>query len=929
VLTTIQRGVYQFEGSINKISVDDKGASVLIVFGLPPLSHEDDPDRALLAATTIKSMLSELSITASSGVASGAVFAGVIGAANRKEYTVMGDTVNLAARFMMAAKGGVLCDETTRKGVRRGVRGLNLEALEPMKLKGKAAPVPVFRVSQSADESRAESHGTNAVPLIGRKAERAEILSMISSVASGSRQIALIEGEAGIGKSRLVEFAMEAAREADLEPLWGTGEAVDQRSPYRSWRPVVRSLLSLPAYPGTEGKQGERETVLHALGEHRDKAALLNDIINLDFPETAATKDLAGTARMGALRQLVLTLLQSREKPYCVVIEDLHWIDSSSVGMIEALRQSTVPVLLLLTTRPLLGSHHHPELVALRGDKALKTILLETLEPEEAIELVTRRLGLKKLSSGVQKMITDLAQGHPFFSEELAYAIRDAGVPLESEAPGALPNLSLPRTVEGVITSRVDKLPPAQQLTLKVASVIGRIFPLETVDAIHPAEGDRSDLTKQLTSLDSLQLTPLETPAPTLAYIFKHPVTHDVVYNLVLFGQRRELHQRAADWYEKQLESGQPGQESVIAYHLLKSWDPKQGTKEQFTRVLSALQRAGDRAIRASAYPEAIKQFEDALALVKERGGSDFEYKELEILLQLGTAFLAVRGYSSPEVEATYARAKVLAAKAGEARPEFTALRGLWAFHTARGEYHEARKLAERMLELANGMKDEALLLETHRSLGNTYFWLGDFDRSTREMELTIATYDEKRDRELGYEFGQDPGVACMGMVAWPLAMMNRFEEAHKRGKDALELAERLEHPYSKGYALLHKACTFQFQNKPEEALKFAEEVVGLSSALGFPNWLLGGLMIKGWCLSMLGKPADGAPLLEQMLGTWRGVGCGLAVPYFLTLLGECLLKLGKPAEAKAKLEEATKLAEQTGEIWYQKRTDELLKQAS
>lgn len=928
VVTTIQRGVYQFEGSINKISVDDKGASALAVFGLPPLAHEDDPERALLAAATIQTMLADLSMPASLGVATGAVFAGVIGAADRKEYTVMGDTVNLAARLMMAAKQGILCDEATRSGARRGLRGLALEPLEPIKLKGKQEPVAIFNVSVRREDSRAEDAAKSQVPLIGRKPEREKLLAMLNDVMAGQRRVVLIEGEAGIGKSRLVEFALDAARAAGLHTLWGCGEAVDQRSPYRAWRPVVRSLLGLPAYPGTANRDSEREKVLVNLGSLRERAALLNDIVDLGFLDTAATKDLAGAARMGALRQLVLSLLGRGDKPYCVAIEDLHWLDSGSLGLIEALRQSDVRVLLVMSTRPLVGAHHHAELLALRADPALATITLDTLEPEEAIELAMRRLGVSKLSAAVRQAISELAQGHPFFSEELAFAIRDAGVPLDSEDAGALQKLALPHNVQGVITARIDKLPPDQQLTLKVASVIGRVFPLETVDAIHPSEGDRSDLTSQLAHLDSLQLTPLETPAPSLAYIFKHPLTHEVAYNLVLFEQRRQLHLRAAEWYESHSESQQRGFESVIAHHLLQSWDPNKPDPKQLARVVEALLRAGTRALYASIYPEAIKQYEDALSLLRSHGGASFERKELEILLQLGQAFLAVRGYSSPEVDQTYARARELASRCGDAREEFTALRGLWAYHTARAEYREARALGERMLKLATDLNDPALLLETHRSLGNTFFWLGDFERSIGEMESTIRAYSEGRDKGLAYQFGQDPGVACLGMVAWPLAMQRRFDEARSRGTEALDLATRVEHPYSKGYALMHRACVNQFENRPEEALKLADETIALSSALGFPNWLLGGLMIKGWALSMLGKPEEGAALLDQTLGTWRAVGCALAVPYFLTLLAECLIKQGKMSEARAKLEEANRIAEQNGEMWYSWRTAELLEKS-
>ncbi|HMD80255.1 MAG TPA: hypothetical protein VKE92_03040, partial [Anaerolineales bacterium] len=244
-------------------------------------------------------------------------------------------------------------------------------------------------------------------------------------------------------------------------------------------------------------------------------------------------------------------------------------------------------------------------------------VILERLPAQETLTLVAHKLGVIDLPQSVSRLITEKAEGHPFFSEELAYALRDAGILLIENgksllAPGInnLESLDLPETVQGVITSRIDRLSPVQQLTLKVASVIGRIFEYTTLNAVYPVEAERTMLRSSLVTLEKLDITPLETPDPELSYIFKHSITRDVAYDLMLFSQRRRLHRSTAEWYERTYASDLEPYYSLLAHHFTLA--------EEAPKAIFYLEKAGDHALSGGAYVEAVNFFEEAVHISEQ-----------------------------------------------------------------------------------------------------------------------------------------------------------------------------------------------------------------------------------------------------------------------------------------------------------------------
>jgi tetratricopeptide (TPR) repeat protein len=325
-----------------------------------------------------------------------------------------------------------------------------------------------------------------------------------------------------------------------------------------------------------------------------------------------------GQVRADNTRDLLLHLLNSSvaRSPKVLILEDAHWLDPTSWVLLGLVCEQVKRLMLVLVARPpqILPDPLAPEYYQILQLPHFKKLKLDTMSSEDTIKLVGQRLGVDNLPSEVATLITERAQGNPFFSEELAYALRDANAIVINHgecqiAPGIsdLNTLSLPNTVQGVVTNRIDRLSPSEQLTLKTASVIGRIFAFSVLRNIYPVTTDRIRLGEYMGNLQRLDITPLETPDPNLAYIFKHVITQEVAYNLMLFSQRRQLHQAVAEWYEHSYVKDLTQFYSLLAYH----W----GKAEVAPKAVEYLEKAGEQSLRSGAYQEATKFFNDALAL--------------------------------------------------------------------------------------------------------------------------------------------------------------------------------------------------------------------------------------------------------------------------------------------------------------------------
>lgn len=608
IMQALQSSLYRFEGSINKISVDDKGATLVAALGMPPFAHEDDADRGVRAALEMQVKLKGLGWRCGIGITTGNVFCGIVGSVRRREYTVIGAIVNLAARLMQAAQGRILCDPTTYESTRRR---LAFSALPPLTLKGIEDPIAVYLPLGALKQTLSLSKS-----LVGCRRERQHLLELAQILQADQRGgTVVLEGEAGIGKSQVVINFLEWCQTHNLPFVVGAGDAIEKFTPYFAWRPIYAQLLQLDQQPDSSARC---QHLLDLLQDRDDQVALvplLNLVLGLDFPETSVTQQMKGQVRADNTRTLLLHLLRISldQVPQVIVLEDAHWLDSASWSLALAVHQQALPLLCVMATRPL-AEPWPMDYTQLLETEQTKYLRLRGLTCSETQQFLCQQLEVTQLPQQITNFVYTKAEGHPLFSEELAYSLRDMGLiqikqgRCQLATPDLnLPTLDLPTTLQGLITSRVDRLRPQQQLMLKVASVIGRSFGYNLLQAIYPLAADQDKLPEYLDSLQRLELIALEAPPPQLAYIFRHIMTQEVAYHLLMFSQRRELHREIAIWYEHTYANDLSPVYGLLAYH----WQQA----EEIENATRFLEQAGEQALQAGVNQEATVFFSQLIAL--------------------------------------------------------------------------------------------------------------------------------------------------------------------------------------------------------------------------------------------------------------------------------------------------------------------------
>lgn len=601
IMQAMQVTLYHYEGSVRQFIVDDKGTVFIAAFGVPPLTHEDDPVRGVQAALAMQSKLKDMGLDSSIGIASGLTFCGPVGNQLRREYAMVGQTVYLAARLMAAASANtVLCDEATYLSTRAH---LKFATLQPIRVKNRSRPVNIY-----APQGKVQLDSSRR-PLIGRLGERTLLEDHLERLENGQSSVVVIQGEAGIGKSHLVADLITKAAARRIGVLIGEANAIERTTLYHGWRDIYSQMFDMDNFTQTRSRSLAIMARLAADPELSRLAPLLNALLPLEIPENEFTEPMTGQSRAENTRSLLLRLLEIHNKntPHLIILEDAHWLDSASWALAQSVNEHIHPHLLVIVMRPL--RPHPSELDQLIAHPLARTITLKPLNDEETKALICQRLEVTSVPEAVTDLIRQKAQGNPFFSEQLVYTLRDSEYLYIEDGECHLgveeiPDVHVPDTVQGVITSRIDRLPPPQQLTLKVASAIGQEFLFRTLHDIYPIQSERMHLREYLEALQQRDLIEVEVPDPDLAYQFKHNITQEVAYNLMLFAQRRELHKTIARWYERNFIYDLSPFYSFLAHHWKMAEVP--------ANAVDYLERAAQHALRSGAYREVIDFLHEA-----------------------------------------------------------------------------------------------------------------------------------------------------------------------------------------------------------------------------------------------------------------------------------------------------------------------------
>jgi predicted ATPase len=761
--------------------------------------------------------------------------------------------------------------------------------------------------------SRLEAVGSAGLtPLVGREQEVGLLLARWAQVKDGVGQVVLLSGEAGIGKSRLVQVLKEhvaAEPQAWLTPC--------QCSPYyqnTALYPIIDLLeqvaLRFEREEPPPQKLRKLEGFLVQYGLPLAEvvplfAALLSLPLGTEYAPLTVSPEQQKQKTLHALLTILVRI--AAQQPVLFVMEDLHWVDPTTLELLSLLvdQGPTARILALCTFRP-----DFP--IPWTGRSHLTQVTLPRLPRRQAAEMTGRVAHGKVLPPEVVEQVVAKTDGVPLFVEELTKMVLESGLLQERaeryELTAPLPPLAIPATLHDSLMARLDRLAAVKSLA-QLGATLGREFSYELLQAVSP--WDEGTLQQGLHQLVEAEFLYQQGLPPQATYRFKHALIQEAAYQSLLRSTRQQYHQRIAQMLEVRFPERCETQPELLAHHFTEA-----GLAEQAVRYW---QRAGQLASDRSANLEAINHCTTGIELLRTLPETpEHTQQALTLYIALGAALGMAKGLAAPEVEHAYTQARTLCQQVGETPELVPVLLGLWRFYNLRTQLHTARELGETLLRLAQHADDPALAVVAHYTLGVTWFNLGALPAARQHLEAGIARYTPNQRRDPAFRMGQDPGVSCRVHAARTLWLLGYPEQALARLHEALALAHELAHPYSLAWTRCWAAFVAQFRRDVPAVYEHAEAAVALATEQDFPQWAAYGMSVRGWALAMQGQGEEGLAQVHRGIVAYRATGAALLVPYFCTILAEVSDHLGHPEDGLQALAEAHTLIEQQEERWWE-----------
>ncbi len=832
----VQSVLIKYESYMLQLTIGDKGCYLYSSFGSPQL-HDDDPARAVAAALELQSPPDELDYIGpvQIGISQGRMRSGAYGGQARRTYGSLGDEVNMSARLMGKAEPGqIMVSQRVADAV---VDLYELEDLGRIKVKGKEEPIPVASVLGRLTQARPRAVNLFPTPLVGRDEELAQMEQIIATAeASQSGQILRIEGVAGIGKSHLTaEFAQQSTM-LGWRVVLGTCHSINQSIPYHPWQQIFRALFALV---GDDTEQNIEYVRLNVEALNPDwlvRLPLLGDLLDLPIPDNATTAAFEPQLRQEALFTFAIDLLQSwtQVQPLLLLIEDVHWLDEASRGLIIALSRVVSQSTLVLTViqRPPLDTAH-PILPELDQQVNYHFMDLDELNPEGVTAVIANRIGGEPTPLLIDLIVVQ-ARGNPFFVEEMTDTLREAGhlaqeddgrwtlsdtlvealrrancltrdesgqLTLNPDIPLSAADLGLPDSIQQVVLSRLDRLLEDQRLTLKVASVIGRVFEFQLLADAHPLEDDDEQLLQQVEIIERREFARLEIPLPTLTHLFKHNITRDVAYETLLESQQRDLHRAVGEAVEEHF----PEAVEQLAYHFTRG--------RVRDKAMLYLGQAAQKAQREYANETALAFYEQALALEPRW---EWLKGQIEVLHLLGRR---------EEELAALERLQAIP----DAPPFEVAY--LWGqYYEAIADYPQAQAAIERALTAARSDRNTLGEIRSLGQLGLIARRQGDYAGARGRYEEALVNFDAQREYsvEEAHIFAQ-----VLNGVGIVHRQQGEFDAAKDYYTQSLSLSRGLKNQRNEAEALNSLGVNEMYKRNFLEAIIYHQEALGIRQNIG------------------------------------------------------------------------------------------------
>jgi class 3 adenylate cyclase/tetratricopeptide (TPR) repeat protein len=886
------------------------GDGVLAYFGYPK-AHEDDAESAVRAGLVLVEAVTRLDVgegvilRARIGIATGLVVVGeLVGEGSRKER-LAGATPNLAARLQaLAEPGTVIIDGATRLLLGEL---FDLRSAGPMSLKGFDQPVQIWRVlGESVIDSRFEALRTTTTPFLGRNDELHLLLRLWRQAEKGEGCVALICGEPGIGKSRLVQTALDRlGQRRGALCFFCLPHHVDS-----AFSPVITHLERAAGFRREDAPE-QRLKKLAAIvsdvtADSEDAvytlAALLSIPTGDDQAHLALSPQQSKQRTFDALSRWIEGL--ARRPPLLLVVEDAQWCDPTSKELFDRIIHQAcgLPMLVLITFRPDFAS---PWL----GLPHVTLTTLSNLSRETSADMVAHVAGRKSLPKDIAEQIVERTDGVPLFIEELTKAVIEGGMLRDAgdryEAVGPSPALAIPTTLNGSLLARLDRLAPVREVA-QIAAALGRTFSHDLISATATMPKDLLD--HALGQLVGAELVFQHGVPPRGEYTFKHALVQDAAYSTLLRSNRQQLHGRIATVLETKFSETAEAQPELLARHFLEAG--------MVAKAVGYLIKAGRQAIARGTMAEAVAQLSkglDRLSVMPDRAA----HREQELTLQmtLGQALLAVKGYGAPEPTQAFESARRICDEMGRPPQLGTVLIGQFTLRCARGELERAKRHAEEIRQLGDVQAGEVWRCFGLSASGIVSMLLGEFVEARAYFERFLSVWDPKL---RAYE--STPGhtfVTILSYLPRTLACLGLLDEARRRRDEAVAEAGRLT-PFTIVFAICNAWYTdwaIEGANAATAPGAAIEEVSRISREHGFTIYEGFARFIEGWRLGVLGQE-EGVPRLLEGIAVLNALGTRMNLPFFLVALAEVYGKLGRTEEGLDRIAEAFAVMESTRERW-------------
>jgi class 3 adenylate cyclase/ABC-type transport system involved in cytochrome c biogenesis ATPase subunit/tetratricopeptide (TPR) repeat protein len=875
------------------------GDGVLAYFGYP-VAHEDEAERAVHASRALLASVAATrapggeALAARVGIATGLTVVGdLLGEGAVREHAVVGETPNLAARLQgLAAPGQVVVSTRTAQLVRTL---FELEDLGPQSLKGLPSAQRAYAVlGERQVESRFDARTPGQLgEMVGRDAELALLLERWRRACAGEGQLVVLNGDAGIGKSRIVRALQQAlVREPHVRINY-------QCSPYHAdsaLYPVIRQLRRAAGIAPADGAAANLDRLEALLGDAQtvgtETLALMAGLLGID---AAARYPAPGLAPQQQRQRILESLVQqpallSQAQPVLIVLEDAHWIDPSTLELmqlsVERLARSRV--LILVTARPEFtqdfGRRHE-----------VTRVPLSRLGRAQIAALSRRVAHGKALPEELVREIAAKTDGVPLFVEEITRTLLESGRLREIEdafvIDGPLQSLAVPDSLSDSFLARLDRLQPVK-IVAQTAACIGREFDYALLAAILPLP--ESELQEALQKLTDAEIVFRRGTPPQASYSFKHALLRDAAYECLLKSSRQRIHAQLV----AALEACADTAPEVLAHHAAQA-----GLAE---KAIEAWQKAAAQALARPAYKEALSHLRQAAALAGQMGGEPaWLARRLQLLLTLGQAAIPFHGYGHSETVAAFSAARDVAARIPGTPHRFSISYAVWGAQYIRGEHDQALATARGMLEEAHASGNPGHQLSALRSLAISQMISGaplaardDFAQAAR-LSASLGGRSSDQRAAVTQRFAADPEISTQFHVALTLWALGEVAEGRRIAADALAAARASGHAHTLAHALAHAAIVAVVCRDVAQARALSDETIGLTRKYELAMFEGYGSLLKAYALALDGDTAESAERMDAAFDYMARseTGCMLAV--HRAVQARSLASLGRLAEAE------------------------------